>query len=295
MTTELLDVANIRFTQEHIYDSFNANCAKAVDNAGASTVALIEQILRSEKTPLDLPLIRVAAKHGAYWSVDNRRLFVYKHCRLGRIPVQVFDWKENREFELKWKNGLATRTKAGKGQRIGILQRTKVPFPQSPVMEPSLSEVHRFLDEAAQTRHEAMIVELSRKRDEEAASAERESRSANEQALGNLLSSSTSLRLGKRKKRKRCSTPLVGEEHGEHDISGQASLSVPVEEHRAVEATSNLAKTPKRKVKTRRLQAEQVAEVSLQQKISSNGTTLTVTMEEDSDNEAFEVQLFAPA
>ena len=112
---------------------------------------------------MDLPLIRVAAKRGAYWfrllispalddldkdgtdamvqvqrhirfiplgprCVENRRLFVYKHCQLGKIPVQVgpapsktplrwtlamdlqcgvlppslaevFEWKENREPE----------------------------------------------------------------------------------------------------------------------------------------------------------------------------------------------------
>merc|ERR1711920_850297 len=114
----LIDVATIRFTQEHIYDSFNANSDKA--EAGG-VVGLIDAILSDKKTPRDLPLIRVAAKQGAYWCVDNRRLFVYKHCQLGEIPVQVFDWKENREFELKWRNGRQTRKKTGGGARVGVI------------------------------------------------------------------------------------------------------------------------------------------------------------------------------
>lgn len=288
MTTQLVDVADIRFTQEHIYDSFNNNCAKALGNAGGSTVAFIDQILNSEKTPRDLPLIRVAAKQGVYWCVDNRRLFIYKHCQLGKIPVQVFGWKENREFELKWKNGLPFRAKTGKGQRIGILQRTKVPFPTSPVMEPSLSEVHRFLDAAAQKRHDRRIADLVRRRGEEASSAQRQCRNATERALGNLLSASTKLRSGKRKKRNRSVSEDV--------VVGQASEADKVAAEAAPgceEQVPSTAMKPKRKVKRRSLEADKA---SPQQTIShsSAGTTVTMTMNQDSDDDAFEVQLFAP-
>ncbi|CAK0830977.1 unnamed protein product, partial [Prorocentrum cordatum] len=75
--------------QERVYDSFNANDARA-----GSTVELIDAILRGERAVTDLPLIRVAKKRGVYWCVDNRRCFVYKHCQLGKIPMQVFDWKD---------------------------------------------------------------------------------------------------------------------------------------------------------------------------------------------------------
>eukprot|EP00928_Gymnodinium_smaydae_P037118 TRINITY_DN25816_c1_g2_i1.p1 TRINITY_DN25816_c1_g2~~TRINITY_DN25816_c1_g2_i1.p1 ORF type:complete len:252 (+),score=53.69 TRINITY_DN25816_c1_g2_i1:64-819(+) len=156
-TERMIDVAEIRFTQEHVYDSFNAN-----DERAMNVVDLINAILRGEKTPRDLPLIRVAAKKGAYWCVDNRRLFVYKHCQLGEIPVQVFAWKDNREFELKYKNGLRTRAQTNGGRRVGVIQRTSVRFPWSAVMEPSLSTISKYMTSDEQQRHDEAIAELKR-------------------------------------------------------------------------------------------------------------------------------------
>eukprot|EP00434_Breviolum_minutum_P027596 symbB.v1.2.024408.t1/scaffold2220.1/size89589/3 len=162
MATQLMDVADIRFTQEHVYDTFNANS----DRAG-SVLDLMESILSGEKTPWDIPLIRVAAKKGAYWCVDNRRLFTYKHLQLGQIPVQVFSWKENREFELKYRNGLPFRQQTGNGLRAGLIQRSERSFPRSPVAEPSLSKFQRLFTKAEQRKHDARIAELRQKREKE--------------------------------------------------------------------------------------------------------------------------------
>eukprot|EP00929_Paragymnodinium_shiwhaense_P084736 TRINITY_DN45339_c0_g1_i1.p2 TRINITY_DN45339_c0_g1~~TRINITY_DN45339_c0_g1_i1.p2 ORF type:complete len:271 (-),score=83.48 TRINITY_DN45339_c0_g1_i1:449-1261(-) len=156
----MIDVGEIRFTQEHVYDSFNSNS----DRANLNVVGLIEAILAGEKTPRDLPLIRVAVKQGAYWCVDNRRLFVYKHCKLGQIPVEVHDWKDTREFELKWKNGLLTRGSTGGGRRAGVITRTDTPFPRSVAMEPSLSSITCWLPPDEQEQHDKAIEALSKKR-----------------------------------------------------------------------------------------------------------------------------------
>mmetsp|Transcript_1707 Transcript_1707/g.2980 ORF Transcript_1707/g.2980 Transcript_1707/m.2980 type:complete len:225 (+) Transcript_1707:10-684(+) len=149
MTTQLMEVSNIRFTQEHVYDTFNANS----DRAG-SVLDLMDSILSGEKTPWDIPLIRVAAKKGAYWCVDNRRLFTYKHLQLGKIPVQVFGWKENREFELKYRNGLPFRQQTSNGLRVGLIQRSDRAFPRSSVAEPALSKFQKLFTKAEQRKHE---------------------------------------------------------------------------------------------------------------------------------------------
>lgn len=183
----MIDVADIRFTQEHVWDSFNNNSSK-----GRGIVSLMKEILCGAKTPDDLPLIRVAWKQGAYWCVDNRRLFVYKHCQLGEIPVKVFHWKDNKEFELKFKNGLATRSISGEGRRIGVKMRCDEPFPISPVAEPSMCEIAVYLPEKEQAAHDAAIVALRTRREQEAKQRDQEAKfaacDAEKDALCNLLS-----------------------------------------------------------------------------------------------------------
>mmetsp|Transcript_33470 Transcript_33470/g.77140 ORF Transcript_33470/g.77140 Transcript_33470/m.77140 type:complete len:249 (+) Transcript_33470:25-771(+) len=182
MTTQLMDVADIRFTQEHVYDTFNANS----DRAG-SVMDLMEAILSGEKTPWDIPLIRVAAKKGAYWCVDNRRLFTYKHLQLGMIPVEVYNWKDNREFELKYKNGLPFRHQTSNGLRVGLLQRSGEPFPRSSVAEPTLSKFKKLFSPAQQREHEARIAELRKKREQDSSAREAASGAASlEELLQNV-------------------------------------------------------------------------------------------------------------
>ena len=70
---QLLEVDKICFTQSHAFDSFST---------GKSTTELINGLLAGQITERGEPLIRVAWHEGAFWPIDNRRLFVYKHCRL---------------------------------------------------------------------------------------------------------------------------------------------------------------------------------------------------------------------
>ncbi|CAE7368525.1 unnamed protein product [Symbiodinium pilosum] len=250
MTTKLMDVAEIRFTQEHVYDTFNANS----DRAG-SVLDLMDSILKGEKTPWDIPLIRVAAKKGAYWCVDNRRLFTYKHLQLGTIPVEVFSWKDNREFELKYKNGLPFRQQTSNGLRIGLLQRSGRPFPRSPVAEPTLSKFTKFFTPAQQRKHEAQIAALRKKRDKEARSCS-DAVSTAATALEDLLQGGTTGPEETPKKRKRKLKKAMSDTN----------------------RASSAKKKPKSSVEA-----------------ADHGDKVTVTVaKEDSDDEEFDVEITAP-
>lgn len=278
---EVLNVALIRFTQEHVYDSFNANS----DKASLNVVGLIESILKGDMTPRDLPLIRVAAKGGAYWCVDNRRLFVYKHCQLGQIPVELCSWKgkENREFELKWRNGRATRQITSGGRRVGIVQRTQTPFPRSPVMEPSLSEMSRFLAPDAQRRHDAAIKALRRTR-EEAAEKDGDSDSdvCKRNRLRQLLEAPQShdedavAAKKKNTKKKRCRQE-------------DANAEIPVPRAQGSDTRTESMPKPKRpKAKKRTAKSGAVVSGSATMKSSAG---LTVTMDDSDDDEAYAVEV----
>jgi len=266
MVETLMDVSDIRFTQEHIYDTFNAN-----DERASGLAEFIESILSGRKTPLDMPLIRVAVKKGTYWCVDNRRLFVYKHCQLGRIPVQVCAWKENREFELKWRNGRSARAQTGNGARVGVIQRTETPFPRSPAAEPSLSSIDVFFSPQQQRKHDAAIAELRRRREgdavEGAAAQRAASLAASKRQLGSLLLNSQGG--GKRKAK----------------AARGDSAAKPLTGEKEEEGQSRPARRPKRR---KRLSGgPAVAE-------AADGAKLTVAMDGDgSSDEAYAVELVA--
>eukprot|EP00747_Dinoflagellata_sp_TGD_P088410 gnl/TRDRNA2_/TRDRNA2_163992_c0_seq1.p1 gnl/TRDRNA2_/TRDRNA2_163992_c0~~gnl/TRDRNA2_/TRDRNA2_163992_c0_seq1.p1 ORF type:complete len:308 (-),score=72.44 gnl/TRDRNA2_/TRDRNA2_163992_c0_seq1:43-966(-) len=306
MVTRLIDVANIRFTQEHVYDSFNENKAE-----GGSTVELMGLILSGKKTPSDLPLIRVAPKGKIYWCVDNRRLFVYKHCQLGEIPVQVFDWKDSKEFELKWKNGLATRALTSNGRRIGILQRTDVPFPASTVAEPALSKITRHMGRKEQKLHDAAIASLKKSREASAAGVAagkgdgREEQGEEEEVQAQLLSvlgpamarataAPRRPKKGRKARREAASTANDAETKPTADRDSGATAG----ESTAAPQPKKRARKGPRKVNTpadveaakkRRREAEQRAAEE------SGGAALTVTLggDEGSDDE-YAVEVFAP-
>lgn len=279
MVTQLVDVDHIRFTQEHVYDSFNAN-----DDRAMNVVDLIDCILKGQKTPLDLPLIRVAVKKGAYWCVDNRRLFVYKHCQLGAIPVQVCTWKDNREFELKWKNGRSVRAQTGGGRRVGVLQRTDRPFPRSAVAEPSLSKIRHFLAPDEQQRHDAAIAALRARRSQAAAEPQQlEEKQALLEVLRPLSKSSSATSSAKRK-RQACVAPAAGE-------------AAPLAARAAAEAAVPKVKRRKKKrsaAVAAEVQPEPLAKASAA--TGAGGTTLKVTLDcEDSGDEDYLVEVFAPS
>lgn len=266
----MVDVEKIRFTQEHVYDSFNAN-----DKRAMNVVDLIGCILRGEKTPLDLPLIRVAVKKGAYWCVDNRRLFVYKHCQLGEIPVTVCGWKDNREFELKWKNGLAVRADTSGGRRIGILQRTGLPFPRSLVAEPKLSQVRYYLEAAEQTAHDAAIAALREKRSKDSASKVSQSLLEVLQPMSAASSSKPTL---KRKKKRRAE---------------DASIASPTE---TLATGTPVAQRRLKKKRRKAVEAKPASNTAVTSSANGGGTTLNVTMDgEDSGSDDYAVEVFAPS
>ena len=43
-----------------------------------------------------LPSVESVRKRhdGQFWAIDNRRLFVYKHCKVERVLVEVIRWEE---------------------------------------------------------------------------------------------------------------------------------------------------------------------------------------------------------
>ncbi|CAE8650876.1 unnamed protein product, partial [Polarella glacialis] len=154
----LVLLEDIRFTQRQVNDSFSHEQRPVLE--------LIEGLIAGTTDHRTVPLIRIAWHEGAFWSIDNRRLFCYKHCRLGRVLVEVCRWgADNPEFEMKWKNGRDARTDADEGRRAGVVQRlTGLPFPQSQVMNLSESHVTLFMDSACQLEHDEKRNQLALRR-----------------------------------------------------------------------------------------------------------------------------------
>eukprot|EP00929_Paragymnodinium_shiwhaense_P072990 TRINITY_DN37070_c0_g2_i1.p1 TRINITY_DN37070_c0_g2~~TRINITY_DN37070_c0_g2_i1.p1 ORF type:complete len:615 (+),score=60.72 TRINITY_DN37070_c0_g2_i1:151-1995(+) len=149
----LVSVDMIRFTQKHVYDSFST---------GRSIMELIDGLLSGGVDhSTDVPLIRVAWNDGAFWSIDNRRTFIYKHCRLGRACVEVCRWEENPEFAMKHKNGEMTRTENDGGNRVGLKQRLDIPLPRSSVMNDTYTEVQHYMTPEAQEEHDRLLDEFA--------------------------------------------------------------------------------------------------------------------------------------
>lgn len=287
-TQQLVDVEQIRFTQEHVYDSFNAN-----DKRAMNVVDLIECILRGEKTPLDLPLIRVAAKKGAYWCVDNRRLFVYKHCQLGKIPVHVCAWKDNREFELKWRNGQAVRSQTSGGRRVGILQRTELPFPRSPVVEPSLSQIRHYFAPAQQLKHDSAIAALRARRGDKGAAAKLKETGQPEQVQSLLQVLGTGPKIVRAKRKKRRGAAVTDEKVMKSMDEAAADAKI---------STGGRRRGKRKRAASSTAKAEGSEEAVESHAIRASGSgvgggaKLSVTLDgEDSGDEDYSVEVFAPS
>lgn len=294
----LVNVADIRFTQEHVYDSFNANSEKA----NLNLVGLIGAILDGSKTVEDLPLIRIAAKGGAFWCVDNRRLFAYKHCRLGEIPVEVFEWKEMREFELKWRNGKSTRKATANGQRVGVVQRCpETPFPRSPVMEPSLSAVESFLTPAAQQQHDAAI-EAAALRAVAAREASRpDSREPSHDDLCRLFSVSGASPQAAQKVKRKARKAREASAPPSDSLAPSSEAPAPASPGRRPSEDAGGAAQPKAKRRKKKQATVPVADTSASAAaavpsraaaVAQTSKGVVVTMD-DSEDEAFEVEVSA--
>ena len=144
----LVRLQDIAFTQKQVNDSFSHQLRPIME--------LIDSILSGEGHPRDIALIRVAWHDGQFWSIDNRRLFCYKHCMLERVLVEVHSWEEQHEFVMKWRNGQGARDSGSDGHRAGLVQRLPQAFPWSPVMNEKQNELCRLMDEESQLRHDQL-------------------------------------------------------------------------------------------------------------------------------------------
>ncbi|CAE8651112.1 unnamed protein product [Polarella glacialis] len=87
-----LDIAEIFYSQDSILPKFRDERA----------LAQMERELRlGEKTVAEIPTITVVSSNGRYYSVDNRRLYVFKRVfGSGRIPVQI--GRNDQRFQAKF-------------------------------------------------------------------------------------------------------------------------------------------------------------------------------------------------
>lgn len=152
---------DVRFTQSCVNDSFSHEKRPIME--------LVDGLLSGAIDHRDVPLIRVAWHDGAFWSVDNRRTFVFKHCRLIRILAQVLLWEEQHEFEMKQKGGRRKHSFTNEGLQVGLVQRLpERPLPRSPISA-STSSVGNYFDDDEQARHEELLDALERRRAREIA------------------------------------------------------------------------------------------------------------------------------
>ncbi|CAK0909507.1 unnamed protein product [Prorocentrum cordatum] len=113
----LIDMDDVLFTQSHVHDSFSHEMRPVLD--------MVNALLRGDVEQRDIPVVRVAWRSGAFWSIDNRRTFVFKHCKVGRACLEVCEWTQ--EFDMKWRGGSAMHEQSGGGKRAGLIQRLKDP------------------------------------------------------------------------------------------------------------------------------------------------------------------------
>ena len=122
-----LSPAEIRFMQDSI--SYRFRCGRYVNDA-------IEKIAKKEMRVDTLPMIQVLKKDGLYYSLDNRRLYVFRvlHYRglldslkVELVPTYKFqDWK----FTTK-NNGQSLYVRQGKTQKHHEDNSTNIKLVQS--------------------------------------------------------------------------------------------------------------------------------------------------------------------
>jgi len=138
----------IRFTQCCVFDTFSA---------GASIMDLFEDILHERDNHRGCSKIRVVQDAGCYWSLDNRRLFVYKLCGLGEVLVRLLP-PPNQEFHNKYRNGRPYHHITNGGRRVGVVQRNaSVALPASEVIVQELSQITNVMSIDNQIIHEEKV------------------------------------------------------------------------------------------------------------------------------------------
>ena len=95
---EYFNVLDIGFSQRSVSSTFQ-------DGRTLSHVA--QQLVSRQITPESIPAIRVVKYRGAWVTLDNRRLRVFKDAYVDKIPVVVCDLKDSaisKEFHQKRTN-----------------------------------------------------------------------------------------------------------------------------------------------------------------------------------------------
>ncbi len=71
-----MNVSDIRFTQKSIKDTFSLG----------NPIAWTIYMLREKKiAPYEIPRIRIALYNGYYKTIDNRRLYCFKHSDIEQV------------------------------------------------------------------------------------------------------------------------------------------------------------------------------------------------------------------
>src|SRR3989338_6714345 len=95
---QMLKVRLIQFTQSTVSEHFQD---------GKSIATSVDFLVRNETNPREIPLIRVVNVKGVWFSLDNRRLRVFKDAFVDEIPVIVCSFEDpciKREFYEKRNN-----------------------------------------------------------------------------------------------------------------------------------------------------------------------------------------------
>jgi len=90
-----VNVRDIRFTQDTGFSTFSDKRWVA---------QMMYEIAQKKLDPQDLPLLRVCrSEDGILWSLDNRRLYVFKECRIRSILVEPVEGEASACLEYKSK------------------------------------------------------------------------------------------------------------------------------------------------------------------------------------------------
>lgn len=89
-----VDPADLRFTQESVGLYFKRPFEHF------SIREAVRRLSRNEMTPAQFPRIRVILYEGHLWSIDNRRLWVFRFARCSSISVWLLNYMQPRLEEL---------------------------------------------------------------------------------------------------------------------------------------------------------------------------------------------------
>lgn len=100
MQTVEVDPQDLHFTQTSVGATFQA--FPNARGAGDRIWEAVYRILSNELSPAEFPRLKVVEYDGLLWSLDNRRLFVFRNALVQRIVVTLVPCEER---YLRWLRG----------------------------------------------------------------------------------------------------------------------------------------------------------------------------------------------